>query len=146
MGCNESNTYKASADIQECYLLISINPYINTIWIKALSTWRFQCSFRYYLELLNRNKHHQIIMKSLNSLCPTKYLPLWTIIVHLLKIRPFRLMPESVCYLALDLSRLFKKILPSLLASTSYLFPSFFSTWELHQRSPYTLELCSVLI
>lgn len=73
-------------------------------------------------ELLHRNRHHQsarnLFMKSLNSLCPTKCLSLWTTTVHLLKIRPFRLMPESVLSLAHDLLRPFKTIPPSLLAST----------------------------
>lgn len=67
----------------------------------------------------------------------------WTTVVHLLKIRQFRL--ESVLYLAHDLSRPFKKIPPSLLASTSYLFPLFFlpGSFVRDLRTPLSCAVCS---
>lgn len=71
---------------------------------------------------------------------------LWTITVHLLKIRPSRLMPESVLSLPHDLLRPFKKIPPSLLVSISYRSRLFFFlprsvVWDL--RTPLSCAVCS---
>lgn len=66
-----------------------------------------------------------------------------TITVHLLKIRSLRLIQDSVLSLVHDLLRPFKKIPRSINLLS---FPPFFSTWELRQRPPHTLELCSLLV